>query len=128
MRQTTGVGGGELAQREVTGADVGVQLILAAAALLEGTEQSAVGLAEWRGLKVAGHDGGVDMAVVRRIADREHEKRQVMLNCFTVRQSRRASQFGHVAGESVQSSRPFVCQPPRIRSRKFNQMKRFASA
>src|SRR5258708_19486428 len=70
------------AQREVAGADVGMQLVLAAAALFEGAEQSAVGFTERRGLKVAGHDGGVDVAVVRRIADGDGQVAEVELDVF----------------------------------------------
>src|SRR5258707_3823700 len=79
MRQATGVGvgGGESAQREVTGADVGVELVLAASILLERAEQAAVGFAERRGLKATGHDGGVDIAVVRRIADGDGQVAEV---------------------------------------------------
>jgi hypothetical protein len=65
------------AKREVAGADVGVQLVLSAATLLEGAEQSAMRFAERRGLEVTGHDGGVDVAVVRRIADRDGQVAEV---------------------------------------------------
>src|SRR6266446_4929021 len=77
MRQTTGVGGGESAQREIAGANVGVQLVFSAAVLLEGAKQAAVGFAERRGLDAAGHDGGINMAVVSRVADRDGQVAEV---------------------------------------------------
>ncbi|HKC00122.1 MAG TPA: hypothetical protein VKD23_15170 [Terriglobales bacterium] len=39
-----------------------VELVPAAAARLKGSEQAAMGFAEGRGLQVAGHHGGVDVA------------------------------------------------------------------
>ncbi len=70
------------AQREVAGADVGMQLVLAAAALLEGAEQSAVGFTERRGLDAAGRDGGINMAIVRRIADGDGQVAEVEFDVF----------------------------------------------
>jgi len=65
MRQVNGVGDGESAEREVAGANVNVELVPAAPTLLEGSEQSAMGFGEGRGLQVAGHN----RTVVSRIAD-----------------------------------------------------------
>src|SRR5713226_9413675 len=58
-----------LAEREVAGADVGVQPVLAGAVLFEGAEQAAVRFMEGCRFEVTGEDGGINVAVVRSIAD-----------------------------------------------------------
>src|SRR6266851_2793766 len=123
MRQTTGVGGGESAQREVTGADVGVELVLAASILLERAEQAAVGFAERRGLKAAGHDGGVDIAVVRRIADGDGQVAEVEFDVFvagnaTTERSPAGMRTKRIAalGISMVTSRLFLGPPKTRRS------------
>src|SRR6266849_7546162 len=84
-----------------------MQLVLAAAALLEGAEQSAMGFTERRGLKVAGHDGGVDMAIVRRIADGDGQVAEVEFDVFVAGNSLHGKVASRHANEENSGARDF---------------------
>jgi len=85
--KSTGLEGGESAEGEVAGANVNVELVPAAPTLLEGSEQSAMGFGEGRGLQVAGHNRGVDVTVVGRIADGDGQVAGVEFDVLVARHS-----------------------------------------
>src|SRR5260370_13083124 len=72
-------------EREVAGADVGVEPVLAFTVFFEGTEEAAVGFVEGRRLEIAGEDGGIDVAVVRSIADGDGQVAGVESDVFVAR-------------------------------------------
>src|SRR5260370_30696164 len=69
-------------EREVAGADVGVEPVLAGTVVFEGAEEAAVGFVEGRRLEIAGEDGGIDVAVVRSIADGDGQVAGVEFDVF----------------------------------------------
>src|SRR5713101_2558081 len=74
-----------LAEREVAGADVGVQPVLAGTVFFEGAEEAAVRFMEGCRFEIAGEDGGIDVAVVRSIADGDGQVAGVEFDVFVVR-------------------------------------------
>jgi len=71
-----------LSEREVAGADVGVQRVLTRAVFLKRAEQTSMGFVERCRFKVAARDGGIDAAVVSGIADGDVQVAGVELNVF----------------------------------------------
>jgi len=74
-----------LAEREVAGADVGVQPVLAGTVFFEGAEEAAMGFVEGRRFEVTAEDGGIDVAVVGGIADRDGQVAGVEFDVFVAR-------------------------------------------
>src|SRR5882672_9700355 len=72
-----------LLQRQVAGADVGVEGEFAWAGLLEGAEKTAVFFMERRGRNVAGPNGGFDARIVVGIADADDEIAGVKFDVLT---------------------------------------------